>query len=208
MQLLNYGFITVYPLLCFVFITGLQMTRVSGKHTCNRLLMFDLYWKSSSFFRTRVISLFSAYTFLKFMVMWMLVLLADFVLEFRLEYLWPCWLFFGSVYTTFHCHGLVRRPAVWFYILRTDPGWWLSRVDGWHFNNQELWIFLVSPNASYWNRCSLCLQVICVVFVCAAFTLDIFCLIFVPLHWLFFVASTYVLFNYIWHTGEHSYDDL
>ncbi|KAE8286620.1 Macoilin Transmembrane protein 57 [Larimichthys crocea] len=68
----------------------------------------------------------------------------------RLEYLWPCWLFFGSVYTTFHCHGLV----------------------------------------------------ICVVFVCAAFTLDIFCLIFVPLHWLFFVASTYVLFNYIWHTEK------
>ncbi|CAM9173585.1 unnamed protein product, partial [Lampetra planeri] len=91
-----------------------------------------------------------AYTFLKFMVMWMLVLLADFILEFRLEYLWPCWLFFGSVYTTFHCHGLV----------------------------------------------------ICVVFVCAAFTLDIFCLIFVPLHWLFFVASTYVLFNYIWHTEK------
>ncbi|MEQ2196412.1 hypothetical protein XENOCAPTIV_025810, partial [Xenoophorus captivus] len=90
------------------------------------------------------------YTFLKFMVMWTLVLLADFILEFRLEYLWPCWLFFGSVYTTFHCHGLV----------------------------------------------------ICVVFVCAAFTLDIFCLIFVPLHWLFFAASTYVLFNYIWHTGS------
>ncbi|XP_005921624.1 macoilin-1 isoform X1 [Haplochromis burtoni] len=92
----------------------------------------------------------SAYTFLKFTVMWTLVLLADFILEFRLEYLWPCWLFFGSVYTTFHCHGLV----------------------------------------------------ICVVFVCAAFTLDIFCLIFVPLHWLFFVASTYVLFNYIWHTEK------
>ncbi|XP_054618166.1 macoilin-1 isoform X2 [Dunckerocampus dactyliophorus] len=84
------------------------------------------------------------------MAMWMLVLLADFILEFRLEYLWPCWLFFGSVYTTFHCHGLV----------------------------------------------------ICAVFVCAAFTLDIFCLIFVPLHWLFFVASTYVVFNYIWHTEK------
>ncbi|XP_076024175.1 macoilin-1 [Genypterus blacodes] len=92
----------------------------------------------------------SAYTFLKFMMMWTLVLLADFLLEFRLEYLWPCWLFFGSVYTTFHCHGLV----------------------------------------------------ICVVFICAAFTLDIFCLIFVPLHWLFFVASTYVLLNYIWHTEK------
>ncbi|KAG7222714.1 hypothetical protein INR49_026323 [Caranx melampygus] len=54
----------------------------------------------------------SAYTFLKFMMMWTLVLLADFVLEFRLEYLWPCWLFFGSVYTTFHCHGL-RRACVY-----------------------------------------------------------------------------------------------
>ncbi|KAL4630570.1 macoilin-like [Arapaima gigas] len=92
----------------------------------------------------------SAYTFLKFMVVWVLVLLADFILEFRFEYLWPCWLFFGSVYTTFHCHGLV----------------------------------------------------ICVVFVFAAFTLDVFCLIFVPLHWLFFAASTYVLFNYIWHTEK------
>ncbi|KAG7460779.1 hypothetical protein MATL_G00202510 [Megalops atlanticus] len=92
----------------------------------------------------------SAYTFLKFVMVWILVLLADFILEFRFEYLWPCWLFFGSVYTTFHCHGLV----------------------------------------------------ICVVFVCAAFTLDIFCLIFVPLHWLFLAASTYVLFNYIWHTEK------
>lgn len=46
------------------------------------------------------------------------------------------------------------------------------------------------------------LQAICVVFVCSAFTLDLFCLIFVPLHWLFFAASTYVLLNYMWHTGE------
>ncbi|KAK0142172.1 Macoilin [Merluccius polli] len=96
------------------------------------------------------------------MMVWTVVLLADFALEFRLEYLWPCWMFFGSVYTTFHCYGLVRPT----YMLET------------FFN------------------------VICVVFVCAAFTLDIFCLIFVPLHWLFFVASTYVLFNYIWHTEK------
>ncbi|XP_056620211.1 macoilin isoform X1 [Triplophysa dalaica] len=90
----------------------------------------------------------SAYSVLKLMIVWMLVLFADFILEFRLEYLWPCWLFLGTVYTTFHCHGLA----------------------------------------------------ICVVFVCAAFTLDLFCLIFVPLHWLFFAASTYVLLNYMWHT--------
>lgn len=87
---------------------------------------------------------------MRLILLWSLVLLMDFLLEFRLEYLWPCWLFFCSVYSTFHCHG----------------------------------------------------PVICVVFVCAAFTLDMFCLIFVPLHWLFFVASTYVLFNYIWHTEK------
>ncbi|XP_028653281.1 macoilin [Erpetoichthys calabaricus] len=90
----------------------------------------------------------SAFAFLKFMIIWIVILMADFILEFRFEYLWPCWLFFGSVYTFFHCHGLV----------------------------------------------------ICVVFVCAAFTLDVFCLIFLPLDWLFFAASTYVWFNYIWHT--------
>lgn len=110
--------------------------------------------------------------------MWTLVLLADFILEFRLEYLWPCWLFFGSVYTTFHCHGLV---ALCFLTI--------------------LYRKISSHCVFYWRH-FLFLQVICVVFVCAAFTLDIFCLIFVPLHWLFFVASTYVLFNYIWHSGE------
>lgn len=110
-------------------------------------------------------------------MMWTLVLLADFVLEFRLEYLWPCWLFFGSVYTTFHYHGLVRATR---HLKLRNGG---ARAE-------------VKP------RVSLSLQVICVVFVCAAFTLDIFCLIFVPLHWLFFAASTYVLLNYIWHTGE------
>ncbi|KAK7907680.1 hypothetical protein WMY93_016292 [Mugilogobius chulae] len=92
----------------------------------------------------------SAYTLVRLVLLWSMVLLVDFLLDFRLEYLWPCWLFFCSVYSTFHCHGLV----------------------------------------------------LCVVFVCAAFTLDIFCLVFVPLHWLFFVASTYVLFNYIWHTEK------
>uniref|UniRef100_A0A3B4AIB3 Uncharacterized protein n=1 Tax=Periophthalmus magnuspinnatus TaxID=409849 RepID=A0A3B4AIB3_9GOBI len=89
-----------------------------------------------------------AYTLMRLVLLWCLVLLVDFLLDFRLEYLWPCWLFFCSVYSTFHCHG----------------------------------------------------PVLCVAFICAAFTLDIFCLVFVPLHWLFFVASTYVLFNYIWHT--------
>lgn len=156
----------------------------------------------------------SAYTFLKFMVMWTLVLLADFILEFRLEYLWPCWLFFGSVYTTFHCHGLVRTPAVCDFIFYALALMMISQpvmCSRLHAVNKNMAFLLFSVNYSHFTFLLLlfflsfpfCLQVICVVFVCAAFTLDIFCLIFVPLHWLFFVASTYVLFNYIWHTGEY-----
>ncbi|XP_043918602.1 macoilin-like [Protopterus annectens] len=90
----------------------------------------------------------SALTFLKFLVAWLFILVADFILEFRFEYLWPCWLFIGSVYTFFHCHGLV----------------------------------------------------ICVFFACAVFTLDVFCLIFVPVDWLVFAASSYVWCHYVWHT--------
>ncbi|KAF3850016.1 hypothetical protein F7725_019735 [Dissostichus mawsoni] len=93
------------------------------------------------------------------MMMWMLVLLADFILEFRLEY-------------------LALLALLWERLHHVPLPW-----AGEH-----------PPEGFY--------IAICVVFVCAAFTLDIFCLIFVPLHWLFFVASTYVLFNYIWHTEK------
>lgn len=82
----------------------------------------------------------SAYTFLKFMMMWTLVLLADFILEFRLEYLWPCWLFFGSVYTTFHCHGLVRTlQPVGLLSIRMPQN---NRVENesYDMNKEFLWV--------------------------------------------------------------------
>lgn len=49
----------------------------------------------------------STFLYLKFLVVWVLVLLADFVLEFRFEYLWPFWLFIRSVYDSFRYQGLV-----------------------------------------------------------------------------------------------------
>ncbi len=49
----------------------------------------------------------STFLYLKFLVVWALVLLADFVLEFRFEYLWPFWLFIRSVYDSFRYQGLV-----------------------------------------------------------------------------------------------------
>ena len=30
------------------------------------------------------------------------------------------------------------------------------------------------------------------------------CFLFIPVHWLFFAASTYVWVQYVWHTGKLS----
>ncbi|XP_055718960.1 macoilin-2-like isoform X2 [Salvelinus fontinalis] len=88
------------------------------------------------------------FLYLKFLVVWALVLLADFVLEFRFEYLWPFWLFIRSVYDSFRYQGLAFS----------------------------------------------------LFFVCVALTSDTICLLFIPVQWLFFAASTYVWVQYVWHT--------
>lgn len=49
---------------------------------------------------------------------------------------------------------------------------------------------------------SFCAQAFSVFFVCVAFTSDIICLLFIPVQWLFFAASTYVWVQYVWHTGQ------
>lgn len=46
------------------------------------------------------------------------------------------------------------------------------------------------------------LQAFSVMFVCIAITSDMICLFFIPVHWLFFAASTYVWVQYVWHTGK------
>ncbi|XP_070567416.1 macoilin-like [Ptychodera flava] len=90
----------------------------------------------------------STFLYLKFLMIWALVLLADFILEFRFEYLWPFWLLLRSVYDSFKYQGLAFS----------------------------------------------------VFFICIAFTSDMVCLLFIPVHWLFFAASTYVWVQFVWHT--------
>lgn len=48
----------------------------------------------------------STFLYLKFLMVWALVLMADFILEFRFEYLWPFWLLLRSVYDSFKYQGL------------------------------------------------------------------------------------------------------
>lgn len=44
-------------------------------------------------------------------------------------------------------------------------------------------------------------QAFSVFFICIALTSDMICFFFIPVHWLFFAASTYVWVQYVWHTG-------
>ncbi|XP_027056213.1 macoilin-like isoform X2 [Pocillopora damicornis] len=86
----------------------------------------------------------------RFFLVWIMVLTADFLLEFRFEYLWPFWLLLRSAYDSFKYQGLA------FSLL----------------------------------------------FLTLAFCSDLICLMFLPVHWLFFAASTYVWVQFVWHTDR------
>ncbi|XP_055693722.1 macoilin-2 [Lutzomyia longipalpis] len=88
--------------------------------------------------------------YIKFLLLWAIVITADFMLEFRFEFLWPFWLLLRSVHDSFKFKGLAFS----------------------------------------------------VLFVCIAITSDLICLFFIPVHWLFFAASTYVWVQYVWHTEK------
>lgn len=90
----------------------------------------------------------NSYVYAKFIIIWCLVLFADFLLEFRFEYLWPFWLLIRSVYNSFKYQGLAFS----------------------------------------------------IFFIFIALTSDMICFLFIPVHWLFFAASTYVWVKYIWQT--------
>ncbi|XP_077539930.1 macoilin-like isoform X4 [Haemaphysalis longicornis] len=90
----------------------------------------------------------STFVYIKFLLLWALLLLADFILELRFEFLWPFWLLLRSVYDSFKYQGLAFS----------------------------------------------------VFFVFIALTSDMICFLFLPVHVLFFVASTYVWGQYVWHT--------
>ncbi|XP_060522754.1 macoilin-1 isoform X2 [Cylas formicarius] len=92
----------------------------------------------------------STLLYLKFLILWMLVILADFILEFRFEFLWPFYLLIRSVYDSFKYQGLAFS----------------------------------------------------IFFVLIALTSDMLCFFFIPVHWLFFAASTYVWVQFVWHTDK------
>ena len=50
---------------------------------------------------------FSGFVYIRVLSFWAFVLIIDFLLEFRLELLWPLWLFLTSVYDSFKYQGLV-----------------------------------------------------------------------------------------------------
>ena len=72
---------------------------------------------------TRVLSS-TTFVYVKFLTVWALVLLADFILEFRFEYLWPFWLLMRSVYDSFKYQGLVSGGDTCLAPRVSDAGGW------------------------------------------------------------------------------------
>ncbi|XP_057306990.1 macoilin-1-like [Hydractinia symbiolongicarpus] len=90
----------------------------------------------------------SWFLYLRFFIVWLLIITVDFLLEFRFEFLWPFWLLIRSSFDSFRYQGMGLTL-----------------------------LFLV-------------------------FTLfsDILCFLFLPVPWLFFVASTYVWVQFVCNT--------
>lgn len=69
------------------------------------------YQKSSEFSFLSIILIvffffFSTVLYMKFVFVWVVVIIADFLLEFRFEFLWPFYLLLRSVYDSFKYQGL------------------------------------------------------------------------------------------------------
>lgn len=146
---------------------------------------------------------------MKFLILWAIVIIADFMLEFRFEFIWPFWLLLRSVHDSFKYKGLVSRfifgnwPLLANGCLHPDvPLPEQLRLDGVNSNGSR--VNMQISNCSLPLFLPLSLQAFSVLFVCIAITSDLICLFFIPVHWLFFAASTYVWVQYVWHTGEEA----
>lgn len=114
------------------------------------------------------------FAYVEFVFLWLFVMGCDFLVEFRFEYFWPFYLLIKNVHDSFKLQGLVNKPRI-------------------------TKIFLQNMT----NLLKLCLYIIqtfSVLFVVVALALDMICFMLLPVHWLFFVASTYVWLQYVWHT--------
>lgn len=70
------------------------------------------------FCRFAIVSLFicSSLLYLKFVMLWATVVMADYMLEFRFEFLWPFWMMLRSVYDSFKYQGLVSLVCLKFHL--------------------------------------------------------------------------------------------
>lgn len=75
----------------------------------------------------------STFLYLKFLLVWILVLMADFLVEFRFEYLWPFWLLLRSVYDSFKYQGLAFSVFFVFIAITSDVVCYLFIPMQWLF---------------------------------------------------------------------------
>ncbi|CAG0916834.1 unnamed protein product [Notodromas monacha] len=88
----------------------------------------------------------STFLYVRFLMIWVIVLLGDFFLEFRFEYLWPFWLLIRSLYDSYRYQGLAFCVFFMCVALTSDmvcllfmPAQWLFFVASTYVWVQLVW---------------------------------------------------------------------
>ena len=76
-------------------------------------------FKICFFFSFQIINS-NSFIYLKFICIWILIMIADYVLEFRFEFLWPFWLVIRSLHDSFKYQGLVSLFFFYFFYCRSQ----------------------------------------------------------------------------------------
>lgn len=86
----------------------------------------------------------STFLYVKFLAVWALIMIADFMLEFRFEFLWPVWLVVRSLSDSFRYQGIVSVLFI------GDTQYKLCRVGNFKTENDQSDSFFDS--VSFWSR--------------------------------------------------------
>lgn len=71
--------------------------------------LWEVWWRRSHRLKFILINVFSALMYLKLICIWGIIMAADYLLEFRFEFLWPFWLVLRSIGDSLKYQGLVCR---------------------------------------------------------------------------------------------------
>jgi len=90
---------------------------------------------------------FSAWLYIKFLLVWAVVLTADFMLDFRFEFLWPIWMLIRSTFDSIRYQGYVS------ILNAIDIGHYID-ISYYHYNLIKVYLILLYRLTKYFTDCA------------------------------------------------------